>query len=247
MKNPKVVHSAATLFVLGCMIAGCGGSAADSAEQHEKLAASHRIEWHQVGAPQHARKIAFCTGNDRLYALNDDHTLWENRHGGDDSQWRYIDTPGHADQIFCTGSNVWAFNDDRTLWISYFDSDGIHWERVGNPYGAAQVTGDSDFMFDYLYALNDDKTLWFSYSGSDGTWKRIGKPFAADRIATFDGIPFALNNDKTLWRSNNFGADGSWVLLDKPWAAVEIAAAAYDVVYALNYDHTLWRGVIFGP
>jgi hypothetical protein len=216
---------------------------------------SATIAWQKMGTPGSANKIAACTeGDGRVYALNNDRSLWVSHNNGVDGSWQWVTTPGSAQQIFCANNTIWAFNDDRTLWRNDGSDAAVRWTYVGKPGGAKQVTGTTSlaifFPYPVLYALNDDNTLWKSTSGADGSWQYVGKPWAADRIAAGGGLeearPFALNYDKSFWLNAGDGCDVYWHNIDNLGYTSEIAAASEFTLYALNKDHTLWKGSVKG-
>jgi hypothetical protein len=216
---------------------------------------SATVAWQKVGSPGSAAKIAACAeGDGRVYALNYDRSLWVSHSNGNDGSWKYLQTPGSAQQIFCAANTLYAFNDDRTLWRNDGTDSAIRWTNIGKPAGAKQITGATSlalfFPYAVIYALNDDNTLWRSTSGADGSWTYVGKPWAADRIAAGGGLeearPFALNSDKGFWLNAGDGCDAYWHQIDTLGNTVELAAASELTLYALNADHTLWKGAVKG-
>lgn len=216
---------------------------------------SATVSWTQVGTPFAAAKIAACSeGDGRVYALNDDRSLWVSHANGSDSSWTWVTTPRSAQQILCAGNTLYAFNDDRTLWRNDGTDTNVRWTYVGKPASAKQVTGGTFlallFPAPVLYALNDDNTLWKSTSGADGTWSYVGRPWAASRIAAGGGLletrPFALNGDKTFWLNAGDGCDVYWHQIDTLSYTTEITAASEFTLYALNSDRKLWKGTVRG-
>jgi hypothetical protein len=207
------------------------------------------VSWRQIGWPRDANKITAC-GPNRIYALNNDRTLFVNTSGGVDSGWRYVTAISNTQQIACAGGKLYAFNDDRSLWRNDGTDTAPSWTWVGQPGSARQVTGANQPVTGtpVLYALNDNGGFFMSTSGANGTWSLLGWPTSADRIAVGVGNgqrrPFALNYDKRLFLNAGDGCDSYWHYIDMPTSAVEIAAMTDTSLLALNGDKTLWVGTV---
>lgn len=67
----------------------------------------------------------------RLWALNDDRTLWRNGSSGADRQWNRVGRPRAARDIAATRGAVFAVNNDGTFWRNTRRGRNRAWKRLG--------------------------------------------------------------------------------------------------------------------
>jgi hypothetical protein len=220
-----------------------------------------KVDWTYVGHPWAASKIAACS-DDRIYALNDDYTLYYNASSGDDNAWQYIDYPWAAREIACDGlfGSLFALNDNKDLYRASILSSGAlnpGWHWVGFPYGADRIASGGG----HIYAFNLDKSVWTNAGGSgveegsDSGWIWRNEAYGAERV-TGSGKPswtgynrsFALNWDESLWYNDRLlvsSADENWHPFPNAGLSfVEISAGAGDVLYGLTTNRDLWKATV---
>jgi hypothetical protein len=211
------------------------------------------VSWTRVGTPGYATKIAACTeGDGRVYAMNQDHSIWVSHANGSDSSWTFVTTDTYAQQILCANNTLHVFNYDRSLWRNAGSDTAVNFQYIGKPGGARQVVAATALAifvpYAVFYALNDDNTLWKSPTGADGSWTQLGRPGGARVIAAGGSLsesrPFALNGDGSLWLNAGDGCDAYWTRIDWDTHALEITAASAFTLYRLDDDHSLWKGTV---
>jgi hypothetical protein len=146
--------------------------------------------WTRVGYPWAARHIAVCSNPpvETVYALNNDHSLYSNTHGGDDTHWVYRATFQNIVDIECSGAQLFGIDATRHLlqlrWVPGYPPYSVGhyvWDPVGYPYAARDLAGftmSTDGVF-HFFAVNDDNSfLRNDADGNDAAWSRIGVPGA---------------------------------------------------------------------
>jgi hypothetical protein len=122
------------------------------------------VNWHLIGSPSQASKIAACTGG-VVYALNNDAALYKG--DGSDSKWVYQGKPWAARDIGCTESSptwIWAFNNDKKFYYNVYSGNDAKWVYEGTAGGAIQMGNGG-----MLSALNGDGTVW-TYDNATKAW-----------------------------------------------------------------------------
>ncbi len=236
-----------------------GGEAVGRTQQADTISSQDgfSVDWEMVGYPWAARKIAAC-GDGRLYALNDDKTLWFNKNGGADDGWSYETTPWAADSIACDGNDLSVLNDDKTLWHWSNAFTGL-WSGWAYTRTLPQTDQLGSGVPGQLYALNFDKNIytsasgdyWIDHSGESWTWRNYAWDAIRVTGASYSRYArsFALNQNGSLWYNDHLLSDSSpafWhPFPQSTFNAVEIAADSTTVLYALDDTYHLWRGTVW--
>src|SRR5438094_7835077 len=117
--KPRSSLVLAGLLLSGQLLAltsGCGSPPPPPAGDGLEVISSSldpTITWQRVGTPGQAVKIAACAeGDGRVYALNQDRTIWVSHDSGKDGSWKFVVSDTYVQQIFCGGNQLWVLNDD---------------------------------------------------------------------------------------------------------------------------------------
>lgn len=211
------------------------------------------VSWQELGTLSNATKIAACASG-RIYALNSDGGIIVSSTGANGT-WMPVTGMPTAREITCANDQLYVFDTNRRLWRNVGSDTSVIFNYVGNPGGANRIAGSTISYWlssaSVLYALNDDRSLFRSETGADGSWRFVGYPMSADRIAVggnfYDARPFALNDDRSLWLNAGDGCDSYWHRLTEVAGStgiMEISAGNMNQLYALRSDHKLYRGTI---
>ncbi|MFC4350609.1 trypsin-like serine protease [Fodinicurvata halophila] len=120
----------------------------------------------QAGRPHAADRIAATEDPTldfpRLWALNDDRTLWENMSSGSDGGWDRVGRPYAARDIAAVRQALFAVNDDGSFWRNTERGQDAAWVRLGEaPVGMQDLAAANDGQSDryWLVAGGTDRTL----------------------------------------------------------------------------------------
>jgi hypothetical protein len=124
----------------------------------------------RVGQPLGAMDIAATEENTldfaRVFALNDDRSLWRNSSGGIDSAWQKIGQPMLASKIACSREWIYCLGTNpRVLFRSRTGADDT-WEPLGEIWATQEITAATSGVGgeEYLYALNNDGAVLPNYT-----------------------------------------------------------------------------------
>jgi len=137
----------------------------------------------------------FCDASNRLWAFNNDRTLWRDVGGSwgrnttrTAPQWQHVSTLPAANQVAVGAGGIWAFNDDKSLWRS---TDGVNFQWAGDLWDAAYIAASADALFAVNGAYGE-RSVWM-YQG--GPWIKVADAWAA-------GYPYGGGAGKALVMGN---------------------------------------------
>lgn len=136
----------------------------------------------------------------------------------------------------CHTGEIYALDGDRQLWRAP-DWGNAPWQSVERLPEADSITCGSGI----IYFQKANKELW--HRTSNGSFKKNGRPWAADRIAATEDVTldfvslWALNEDRTLWMNNNSGVDSQWQQVGETTA--RDIAASQQFIFVVTEDDTL--------